>query len=868
MNTNICPYPGLRPFNEEESIFFKGREQQVERLVKRLEEKKFLMVNGASGDGKSSLIYAGVIPYAKAGFFKAKYNNWIVADFRPERSPLKNLTASICKQLKIEDTAKTEKELGYGFSALCDLYKASSFYIDETKPEWLNADEKERKVIKRKGANLLVLVDQFEEFFTNPENYQNGIPSIESQKAVNLLLETYKLAAAQDLPIYVVCTMRSDYIGQCAAFRGLPEAIGYSQFFVPRLKRQEIEQVIEGPAILVGRKVSKRLTQTLLNSLTDGFDQLPILQHALNQIWKAANDGQEEMDLIHLAKSGGISAKMLNVEDRNVFQQWFENLPAYKKKLLETPSLSNVLNAHANELLFQENNATLTLSEIENSRNVKIIKRLFQSLTSYDKGRIVRRRASVDEVMELVNDPTLSLNEFNAMLLKFRIEGNSFIKPYLSESSEILNKDVILDITHESLIRNWKLVGQWVLEEEENVQTWLEIEKPLQIWKKNITTRSSFVLWTWKFSKIQKYVLSSGLYNLYNNWHTKFPVYLPWVKRISQNYSQNDIDDFNHFLRQSKQVHIWSKIQPFLFAGIILYFVYKINQNKLREADAAIKNEKIQKELVVKAENNAKEALRAKREADSLKYIAQHNELRTKKELEYLIENASPIVMPGKMNVMYVGVDNPFEFAVSGFNANDVDPIVEVFPEEVRHLKCQLKKQSNGSYTLKIPQGVMGVKINALAKIGNERKMLKGNSPYFRVKALPNPVATIYGFPAQHQFTKSDIPKMDQLYAFISNFDFEVYPEILAHTTTYISNGDLISNVHEGNKIEETLINHLKKINLGEISDTLLVENPANGKFLEIISNYTKIIFEDIKVRMPDNSVRIIDPIIIKVKLN
>jgi len=161
MSATICPYPGLRPFNEEESIFFKGREQQVERLVKRLEEKKFLMVNGASGDGKSSLIYAGVIPYAKAGFFKAKYNNWIVADFRPERSPLQHLTASICKQLKIEDAEKTEKELGYGFSALCDLYKSSSFHIDESKAEWLNADDKEKKLLKRKGANLLVLVDQF-----------------------------------------------------------------------------------------------------------------------------------------------------------------------------------------------------------------------------------------------------------------------------------------------------------------------------------------------------------------------------------------------------------------------------------------------------------------------------------------------------------------------------------------------------------------------------------------------------------------------------------------------------------------------------------------------------------------------------------
>jgi hypothetical protein len=625
------------------------------------------MVNGASGDGKSSLIYAGGIPYALAGFFKAKYNNWIVADFKPERSPLKNLTASICRQLKIEDAVKTEKELGYGFSALCDLYKASSFYIDETQPEWLNAE--------------------------------------------------------------------------------------------------------------------------------------------------AANDGEEEMDLIHLAKVGGISAKMLKVEDRNAFLQWFENLPAYKKKLLETPSLSNVLNAHANELLFQENNATLTLSEIENSRNVKIIKRLFQSLTSYDKGRIVRRRASVDEVMELVNDPALSLNEFNAMLLKFGIEGNSFIKPYLSESSEILNKDVILDITHESLIRNWKLVEQWVLEEEENVQTCLEIEKPLQIWKKNISTRSSFVFWTWKFSKIQKYVLSSGLYNLYNNWHRKFPVYLPWLKRISQNYSQNDIDDFNHFLKQSKQVDIWSKIQPFLFAGIILYFVFKINQNKLREADAAIKNEKIQKELVVKAEENASLALLAKHEAesakqesDSLKNIAIHNELRTKKELEYLIENASPIVMPGKMNLMYVGVENPFDFAVSGFNAKDIEPIIEVFPETARNKKCQLKKLSNGSYTLKIPAGINGVKINALAKIGNERKMLKGNAPYFRVKLLPDPIAVINGFNNRTNFKASELKNFKQITGTLLNFDFDVQIKILSFSVAADVGGEFIAASTTGSYFSDEMI--------------------------------------------------------------
>lgn len=68
----ICPYTGLRSFTEEESLYFKGRDEQVDQVTRQLEERKFLMLTGASGEGKSSLIYAGVIPNARAGFFKAK----------------------------------------------------------------------------------------------------------------------------------------------------------------------------------------------------------------------------------------------------------------------------------------------------------------------------------------------------------------------------------------------------------------------------------------------------------------------------------------------------------------------------------------------------------------------------------------------------------------------------------------------------------------------------------------------------------------------------------------------------------------------------------------------------------------------------
>jgi hypothetical protein len=485
----ICPYPGLRPFNEEESIFFKGREQQVESIVKRLEEKKFLMVNGASGDGKSSLIFAGVIPYAKAGFFKAKYNNWLVADFRPERAPLRNIAASVCRQLKIENLSDTEKKLGYGFSALCDLYKSSSCYVDENSNEWKQADEAQKKALKRKGANLLILVDQFEEFFTNPENYHNGIPSIESQKTINLLLETYKIAAAQQLPIYVVCTMRSDYIGQCAAFRGLAEAIGYSQFFVPRLKRQEIEQVIEGPAELAGGKIAKRLTQTLINNLTEGFDQLPILQHALNHVWKMADNGTKELDLIHLAQVGGVSPKVLALEDREKFNHWFEQLPDYKKQLLQNPSLSNVLNAHANELYLT---AHLHYKErfgeaISIERSQKIIKGVFTCLTKVDTGRAVRNRMTLEEISQIILDEHSDSATIDKLLSIYREQGNTFIQPFLEdgESYHPLSSKQVLDITHESLIRNWSQLNEWANEEYEHLQNYLDFSKQLERWVNN-----------------------------------------------------------------------------------------------------------------------------------------------------------------------------------------------------------------------------------------------------------------------------------------------------------------------------------------------------------------------------------------------
>src|SRR5580693_10627055 len=112
--THTCPYTGLRSFTEEESLYFKGRDLQVDQIAALLEQNKFLMVTGASGEGKSSLIYAGLIPNARAGFFKAKYSNWVVADFRPERNPVTNMAIALAEQFN-SSSATVETELRRGF---------------------------------------------------------------------------------------------------------------------------------------------------------------------------------------------------------------------------------------------------------------------------------------------------------------------------------------------------------------------------------------------------------------------------------------------------------------------------------------------------------------------------------------------------------------------------------------------------------------------------------------------------------------------------------------------------------------------------------------------------------------------------------
>ena len=652
MSNKVCPYPGLRPFTVDESFFFKGRDLHVRQIINKLETNKILILTGASGDGKSSLVYAGLIPNARAGFFRAKFNRWVFADFRPERSPLANLAKSLASSLNL-NLEETEQELGYGFSAIIDLYKSSQFYIEQDNQDVqsLSADQKRKQNMS--AANLLILADQFEELFTNTENFNNGKASVEAYTCVNLLLETAKIALRDGIPIYVICTLRSDFISQCIAFRGLPEAIGFSQFFVPRLNRTELQQVIEEPALLSGGRVSKRLKEILINELHDGFDQLPILQHTLKQIWGMANNGEEELDMIHLAKLGGIDSRYLTEKDKYIFDSWKATVSPVLRNYLATPSSSNVLNAHADSLYvsayqqFVENTEWGDKNLTEDEAKL-IVKVAFQCLTKIDQGRAVRNRTTLEEITHIVDLPHIKYETVCGIINIFRLHSSTFLRPFFDENdiaTQYLSSETVLDITHESLIRNWKNLQGWNEEELANVSDYREFVVQLNRWLAN--KRSS------------DFLLSIGPLSHYESWYERCKPNKYWLAKYETSISEYRerlrktdtlAQQCKEFLEESRSFLVASernkrrRRQLALLAAIIVIialsafsYIAKMEKKNAEQqrilAEKQTEVAKIQQQRAIEAnkiadkerllaQENARKALYAKAQSDSARNLA------------------------------------------------------------------------------------------------------------------------------------------------------------------------------------------------------------------------------------------------------
>ncbi|MGB3464031.1 MAG: High-affnity carbon uptake protein Hat/HatR, partial [Cyclobacteriaceae bacterium] len=96
----LNPFPGLRPFGIEESHLFFGREGQSDEVLVKLSDNRFVSVLGASGSGKSSLMYCGLIPTLYGGFMTSVGSNWRIVVTRPGGGPIDNLAEALLQKNK------------------------------------------------------------------------------------------------------------------------------------------------------------------------------------------------------------------------------------------------------------------------------------------------------------------------------------------------------------------------------------------------------------------------------------------------------------------------------------------------------------------------------------------------------------------------------------------------------------------------------------------------------------------------------------------------------------------------------------------------------------------------------------------------
>jgi len=395
------PFPGLRPFESTEDHLFFGRDGQSDELLRRLRRSRFLAVLGTSGSGKSSLVRAGMLPSLFGGLMTQAGSDWRVALFRPGHDPIGHLAASLA----------SEEVLG---SDGDDAALQKTIIEATLRRSALGLVEATRQARMPENENLLVVVDQFEEIFRFRRMSKREGPEDEAAAFIKLLLEAKRQT---DVPVYIVITMRSDFLGDCAQFRDLPEAINDGQYLIPRMTRDQRREAITGPVAVGGGEISGRLVNRLLNDVGDDPDHLPILQHALMRTWEHWTHDRsngEPIDLRHYDAVG---------------------------------TMSDALSRHADE----------AFAELPNERSRALAEKIFKSLT--EKGpdnREIRRPTRVSEIAAIAES---SPEEVIAVIEPFRQKGRSFLMP---PAGVPLTADSLIDISHESLIRGWERLRKWV----------------------------------------------------------------------------------------------------------------------------------------------------------------------------------------------------------------------------------------------------------------------------------------------------------------------------------------------------------------------------------------------------------------------
>lgn len=275
----VPPYVGLAAFGTEDADRFFGREAVVGKLLRRLTERRFLALFGSSGEGKTSVLRAGLVP----AFTAERSAPWLV--LTPGPDPVEELAVHLAR-LTRHTPGQVHADLLAG-------------------PHGLHLTARHLLADRDADVDLLVVVDQFEEVFTL-------CTSVERRNAFLSLLLT--AVNAENSRVRVVLGVRSDFYPHCARYPDLTEALDGAQVLLGAMTTDEFRHAVTRPATTSGCTLEGALLTQLVADAAGRTGTLPLVSHALLETWRRRRGNTLTLNGYHAA--GGIRTALAQTAEQ------------------------------------------------------------------------------------------------------------------------------------------------------------------------------------------------------------------------------------------------------------------------------------------------------------------------------------------------------------------------------------------------------------------------------------------------------------------------------------------------------------------------------------------------------------------------
>ena len=275
------PYPGIHAFEAEDAAIYFGRDDETRAVIEKLDARRtqggarFLLVIGASGAGKSSLLKAGLLPQ-----LKRRRSHWrLLPVMRPEKTPLEAFTKALAQHLGRENNWR-------------------ALYDDLSGPDAAGRIERilqDLRVGDGRAATILLPIDQFEELFTVAEP---------GERALLLTLLAAILDPARGLPLMVIATGRADVLQGLLETSALAPLMDTTPLLPMPLER--VPQLVEGPAAVASLVVEPGLAERIMRDV-ENPEALPLLAYTLHLLNQRSPDKRLTLDAYRALGDGTLN---------------------------------------------------------------------------------------------------------------------------------------------------------------------------------------------------------------------------------------------------------------------------------------------------------------------------------------------------------------------------------------------------------------------------------------------------------------------------------------------------------------------------------------------------------------------------------